>query len=106
MALQLKAVQEPGPNPEPALEPSLELGVAEAEAEAESEARVLEAALRAADARVAVLRGRARARAKQIGVQWVYLNPLPWASFLTPLGLFLPTSIPFIWRLRSVFLPA
>ena len=38
------------------------------------------------------------------GVQGAHLNPL--GLFLTPLGLFLRTSIPFIWRILSVFLPA
>jgi hypothetical protein len=32
------------------------------------------------------------------------LNPL--GLFLEPLGLFLHTSIPFIWRILSAFLPA
>ena len=30
----------------------------------------------------------------------------PWASFLNPLGLFLRTSIPFVWRFLSAFLRA
>jgi hypothetical protein len=38
------------------------------------------------------------------GVQGARLTPL--GLFLNPLGLFLRTSIPFIWRILSVFLPA
>ena len=38
------------------------------------------------------------------GVQGAHLNPL--GLFLNPLGLCLRTSIPFIWRILSAFLPA
>jgi hypothetical protein len=38
------------------------------------------------------------------GVQRAHLNPL--GLFLTHRGLFLRTSIPFIWRVLSAFLPA
>ena len=41
---------------------------------------------------------------KQIGVQGAHVNPL--ASFLNPLGLFLRTSMPCIWRILSTFLRA
>jgi hypothetical protein len=44
-------------------------------------------------------------REKQIGGSRGSLKP-SWASLLNPLGLVLCTSIPFIWRVLSAFLPA
>ena len=44
------------------------------------------------------------AREQQIGGSGGSLEPL--GFFLNPLGLFLRTSIPFIWRILSAFLPA
>jgi hypothetical protein len=40
------------------------------------------------------------------GVQGAHLNPLGLSAFLNPLGLFLRTFMPFVWRFLSAFLPA
>jgi hypothetical protein len=44
-----------------------------------------------------------RSGEQRIGGPGGALEP-PWASFLNPLGLFLRTFIPFIWRVLSAFL--
>jgi hypothetical protein len=45
-------------------------------------------------------------REKQIGVSGAHPLGLPLGLFLNPLGLFLRTSVPFVWRILSAFLPA